>query len=157
MHLPLPEQFPLLCLFWLPVCKSLQCLISTLTQRGEGDHLFRLNSSVVEREDHCKKVSLACVGSVHSVWTTLDLPQLTVACALRVYTVQAPGCSAGILSKAGPAFYTLPRSQLLRFRFSDMPQGHRLTWACVLCPSQVPAAQMTRCLVSTQSQVDRAS
>ena len=29
------------------VCKSLQCLISTLTQGGEDDHLFRLTCSVV--------------------------------------------------------------------------------------------------------------
>ena len=29
------------------VCKSLQCLISTLTQAGEGGHLFRLTCSVV--------------------------------------------------------------------------------------------------------------
>ena len=28
-------------------CKSLQCLISILTQRGEGGHLFRLTCSVV--------------------------------------------------------------------------------------------------------------
>ena len=29
------------------VCKSLQCLISALTQGGEGDHLFGLTGSVV--------------------------------------------------------------------------------------------------------------
>ena len=29
------------------VCKSLQCLIFTLPQRGEGGHLFRLTCSVV--------------------------------------------------------------------------------------------------------------
>ena len=29
------------------VCKSLQCLISALTQGGEGGHLFRLTCSVV--------------------------------------------------------------------------------------------------------------
>ena len=29
------------------LCKSLQCLISTLTQGGEGSHLFRLICSVV--------------------------------------------------------------------------------------------------------------
>ena len=29
------------------VCKSLQCLISTLTQGGEGGHLFRLTCSLV--------------------------------------------------------------------------------------------------------------
>ena len=42
--------------------------------------------------------------------------------------------SAGILSKAGPAFYTLPRSKLLRFRFSDTSQRRRLGWSCILCP-----------------------
>ena len=40
----------------------------------------------------------------------------------------------------------LPRSEPLRFRFSGPPHGHRLGWACVLCPSQARAAQATRCL-----------
>ena len=51
----------------------------------------------------------------------------------------------------GPGLRALPRSMPLRFRFSDTPQRHRLSWACVLCPSQVRAAQVTRCLVSTHS------
>ena len=67
-------------------------------------------------------------------------------CAFPVYTAQAPGCSAGELSKAGPGLHALPRSKPLRFRFSGTPQRHRLSWACVLCPSQVQADQMTRCL-----------
>ena len=78
-------------------------------------------------------------------------------CASLVYTSQAPGCSAGELSKAGPAFHALPWSELLRFRFSGTPQRHRLGWACILCPSQVRGAQATRCLVSTLSQVGSAS
>ena len=53
------------------------------------------------------------------------------------------------LSDAGPGFHALPRSKLLRF--SGTPQRCRLAWACVLCPSQVRAAQMTRCLASTVS------
>ena len=69
-------------------------------------------------------------------------------CAFLVYTAQAPGCSAGELAKAGPGLHALPRSKLLRFRFSCIPQRHRLGWACVLCPSQVRAAQATRCLAS---------
>ena len=69
-------------------------------------------------------------------------------CAFPVYTAQAPGCSAGELSKAGPGLRALPRSKLLRFRFLGTPQRHRLGWACVLCPSQVRAAQVTGCLVS---------
>ena len=53
------------------------------------------------------------------------------------------------LSEASPGLYALPRSKLLRFRFSGTPQRHILGWACVLCPSQVRAAQVMRCLVST--------
>ena len=34
---------------------------------------------------------------------------------------------------------------------SGSPQRHRLSWACVLCPSQVQAAQATRCLASSLS------
>ena len=67
-------------------------------------------------------------------------------CAFPVCTAQAPSCSAGKLSKVGPGLRALPRS--FRFRFSGTPQRHRLGWACVLCPSQVRAAQATRCLVS---------
>ena len=74
-------------------------------------------------------------------------------CAFPVYTAQASGCSAGELSKVGPGFCALPRSKPLRFRFLGNPQGHRLSWACVLCPSQVRAAQATRCLVSVLLQV----
>ena len=72
-------------------------------------------------------------------------------CAFPVYITQVPGCSAGELSKAGPVLCALPRSKLLRFRFSDIPQRHRFCWACVLCPSQVQAAQATRCLASALS------
>ena len=68
-----------------------------------------------------------------------------------VYTSQALGCSAGELSEMGPGMCALPRSKLLRFWFSGSPQMRRLGWACVLCPSQVRAAQATRCLVSTVS------
>ena len=42
-------------------------------------------------------------------------------CAFLVYTAQAPGCSAGELSKAGPGLRALPRSKPLRFRFSGTP------------------------------------
>ena len=70
-------------------------------------------------------------------------------CAFPVCTAQAPSCSARKLSKVGPGLRALPRS--FRFRFSGTPQRHRLGWACVLCPSQVRAAQATRCLVSTLS------
>ena len=72
-------------------------------------------------------------------------------CSFLVYTAQAPGCFAGELSKVGPGLHVLPRSKPLRFRFSGIPQRQRLSWACVLCPSQVRAAQATRCLASAHS------
>ena len=67
-------------------------------------------------------------------------------CAFPVYNSQALDCFAGELSDAGPGLRVLPRSKLLRFRFSGTPHRFRLGWACVLCPSQVRAAQATRCL-----------
>ena len=52
------------------------------------------------------------------------------------------------LSEAGPGLHAPPRSKPLRIRHSGSPQRCRLGWACVLCPSQVRAAQVTRCLAS---------
>ena len=51
-------------------------------------------------------------------------------------------------SEGGPGLYALPRSKPLRFRHSHSPQRRRLGWACILCPTQVRAAQVMRCLVS---------
>jgi len=78
-------------------------------------------------------------------------------CAFPVYTAQAPCSSEGQLSKACPGLHALPRSKLLKFRFLGTPQRHRLSWVCVLCPSQVLAAQLTRCLVSALSKVGSVS
>ena len=156
MHLSLPKQFPLFILA-SSVCKSLQCLISALTQGGKGCHLFRLICSVVLWGGKDTVIKYRWHGSVCTVWTTLDLPKLMAACAFWVYTAQAASCSAGALSKTGPAFCALPRSKLLKFRFSGTPQGHKLGWACVLCPFHVQAAQTHWCLTSAPSQVDHAS
>ena len=52
------------------------------------------------------------------------------------------------LSEAGPVLSALPRSKPPRFRSSSTPQRHRFDWACVLCPSPVRAAQVTRCFAS---------
>ena len=49
----------------------------------------------------------------------------------------------------------LPRSKPLRF--SGNLKEHRLGWACVLCPSQVLAAQVTGCLARALPQVGHAS
>ena len=69
-------------------------------------------------------------------------------CTLPAHTAQALGCSAGIHSGLALGLHAPPRSKPLRFRHSGSPQRCRLGWACVLCPSQVRAAQVMRCLVS---------
>ena len=137
------------------VCKSLQCLSSTLTQEGKGGHLFRLTCSAVLRggRNTANKYHWRVWGECSQCLGNTGFVPAQGVYAFPVYTAQAPGCSAGELSKVGPGFCVLPRSKLLRFRFSGTPQRHRLSWACVLCPSQVGAAQASRCLASALSQV----
>ena len=148
MHLSLPKRFPLFILassiYWPP-----QCLISTLKQGGKGGHLFRLTCSVVmwrgrntANKYHWHVWGVLAVSGPHWVYPAHGMY------AFPVYTAQSPGCSAGELSKAGPGLHALPRSKLLSFRFSGTPQRHTRGWTCILCPSLVQAAQVTRCLVS---------
>ena len=133
------------CLFILAssVCKSLQCLISALTQGGEGGHLFRLTCSVVlwGGWNTANKYPWCVLGSAFSVWTTLGLPQLTVhmlswSTLLRLRVAQQGNCSKWALhfvhfpglrcagsgswvfhkgtDLVGCAFCALPRSEQLR-------------------------------------------
>ena len=129
------------------VCWSLQCLISALKQRGRWWTLyFRLICSVVlwgGRDAANKK---------H--WRVLAVPQLHWACPCSQHVCPpCPHCSGSRLlhwepSEAGPGLLAPPRSKPLSFRHSGSPQRRRLSWACVLCPSQVRAAQVMRCLAS---------
>ena len=95
-------------------------------------------------EEGTLQISLVCVGSAHSVWATLGLPAL-MACVFSWSTLLR--LQVVLLSKVGPGFHALPKSKPFRFRFSGTPQRHKLSWACILCPSQVLAGQVTRCLV----------
>ena len=110
---------------------------------GGGGHFFRLTCSVVlwGGRDAANKYHW-------HVWGVLTVSWPHGACTFPLYTSQALGCSARELSEAGPGLCAVLRSKLLRFRFSGSPQRGRLGWACVLCPSQVRAAQATRCLAS---------
>ena len=104
-------------------------------------------SHAVGREEPCKQTSLACVGGAHSVSAAVGLPPL------KRVSFHGLHCSGSRLlcrelSEAGPGLRALSRSKPLRFRFSGTPQRRRLGWACVLCPSQVRAAQVARCLAS---------
>ena len=136
------------------VCKSLQCLISTLTQGSKGGHLYRLTCSVVLRggRNNANKYHWHVWG-VLAVYGPHWVAPAHGTCAFSVYTAQGPGSSERQLTKAGPALHAFPRSKLLRFRFLGTLQRHRLSWAGVLCPYQVRAAQETGCLVNTLSQV----
>ena len=79
------------------VCWSLQCLVSTLTQRGRWRTLFfflRLTCSVAlrgGREGCCKQITLACARSASA---PLGLPPVHGACSLPAHTAQALGCSS---------------------------------------------------------------
>ena len=113
------------------------------------------------REEHCKQISLACVGSAHSVSNALGLPP---AHSFHMVCIsQALGCSAGnclrwalglahfpglghsgsgsqVLHKGadlvGPVFCALPRSKQLRWPGAWWVQsspGRR----CILLPPPV--------------------
>ena len=63
------------------------------------------------------------------------------------------GALQGHCPKQALHFMYFPRSELLKFKFLGTPQGHRLGWECILCPSQVWADQATRCLARAPSQL----
>ena len=117
------------------------------------------------REEHCKQISLVCVGSAHSVWAILGLPPL-MACVfswstlLRLQVAQqgnflkwAVGCvhfpglsrsgsGSWVLHKGtdsvGPAFCALPRSEQLR---RSVLGDHTVPrWAVHLITSPIPAS-----------------
>ena len=128
------------------VCWTLQCLFSALTQGGWWWTLFwaHLFSRTVGREGHCKQITLVCACSVSA---KLGLPLLTA------HTAQAQGCSAGNHLRGALGCIhcpppSPPQSKLLRFRHSGSPQRRRLHRACILCPCQVRAAQVMRCLAN---------
>ena len=114
--------------------------------RGRWWTLFKahLFSRAVGREEHCKQITLAGVGSARRV---SGLPRSQHVCFPCLHCLGSR-LLCQELSEAGPGLHALPRSKPLRFRYSGTPQRLRLSWACILCPSQVRAAQVTRCLVS---------
>ena len=122
----------------------LVCSVSNLHpgRKGRWWTLFKahLSSRAVGREEHCKQISLAYLGSAHSVWTTLGLPSLTCVLSqsillrfqvalqgnclkLALGCMHFPGLShsgsgSWVLHKGTdsfePAFCALPRSEHLR-------------------------------------------
>ena len=102
-------------------------------------------------EGGCCKLTLACA---HSVSATLGLPPLkarvpSLPTLLRLWLLHWEP------SEAGPGLHAPPRSKPLRSRHSGSPQRRGLGWACVLCTSQVRAAQVMRCLASAIAAIYR--
>ena len=98
---------------------------------GEGGHLFRLICSIVlwggrntANKYHWRMRGMLAMSGPHWVCPTHGV------CAFPVYTAQAPGCSAGELSKAGTGLHALLRSKPLRFRFLGTPQKQTRLGLC---------------------------
>ena len=130
------------------------------------------------REEHCKQISPACVGSVCSVWATLDLP-LLMACVLSWSTLlrlqvalqgnylkwalgcmhfpglNCSGSSSRVLHKGpgsvGPAFCALPDPS----SSCDQVFGGRTLprWVVHLITSLLPTTRFSGCPVGLPSQV----
>ena len=142
MHLSLPKRFPLFILA-SSVCWSLQCLISTLTQGGDGGHSFRLTCPVVlwggrntANKYHWRVWGVLAVFQLYWVSTPHPPPLSRCVCFPSLHCLGSR-LLCREMSEAGLWLYALPRSELLRFRFLGTPQRRRLGWACLLCPSQV--------------------
>ena len=141
MHLSLPKWFPLFILA-SSVCKSLQCLISALTQGGKGGHLLMLMCSVVlwggrntANKYHWHVWGVLAVFG-HTGFAPLTACELSQTTLLRFQValqgnclkwalgcVHFPGLSSSgsgswVLHKGadsvGPAFCTRSRSEQLR-------------------------------------------
>ena len=134
------------------VCKSLQCLISTLTQGGEDGHLFRLTYSIVlwggrntANKYHWHVWGVLPVSGPHGVCphSACVISQSTL---LRLQVVLQGNC---LKRELGCVHF--PGLSCSGSGSQVLHKGAELGWACVLCPSQVRAAQATRCLVSAVS------
>ena len=146
MHLSLPKWFSLFILA-SSVCWSLQCVISALTQGAWWWSLFyRLACSVVlwGGRNPANKYHWRVFTVIQPLWVC---PHSRRVCFPSLHCSDSR-LLCWELSEVGPGLHALPRSKPLRFRFSGTPQRRRLGWACVLCPSQVRAAQVTRCFAS---------
>ena len=112
------------------VCRSLQCLISTLTQWAEVVSCLGLLVQSCCGEGGALQRNITGVwGSTCSVPATLGLPLLTV-CVFSLSTLLR---LQSALQEVGPELHALPRPKTLGFRFSGTPQRARISWACILC------------------------
>jgi len=130
------------------VCRSLQCLISDLTQGGEGGFLFRLTCSVVlwGGRNTANKYHWRVWGVL-----TVSQPHWVCPCSQRV-CFPSLHCSGFRLlcRERAPDCRHFPGLSCSGSGSRVLCKG-RLGWAHVLCPSVIRAAQVTKCLASTLS------
>ena len=119
------------------LCKCIQCLISTLTQGGEGGHLFRLTCSIVllgvrntVNKYHWRVCGVLAVSGSHWV-----CPRSRYLCFPGLHCLGSRLLCWGTFW-VGPGLHAFPRST--PFRFLGTPQRHGFSWACVSCSRFVP-------------------
>ena len=127
-------------LYLASVRRSLQCLVSTLTQAGEGGLLFRFTCSVAlwGGRGAADKYHWRVWGALAVFRPQWICPHSRHVCFPRLH------CSGSRL---------LSRERALscgQFQFSGTPQKRRLGWACVLCLPR-RAAQAARSLTGALS------
>ena len=176
---------PSLCILASSVCKSLQCLISSLTQGAEGGHLFKLTCSVVlwGGRNTANKYHWHVRGVYGpSVWTTLGLPQLMArvlswSALLRLQAALQGNCPRWALgfvhfpalSCSGSRSQVPTKTQTpMGVHFVPFPgpssSGDQVLGECsvpgglcILITSLVPATQFPGCSARAPSQVCRVS
>ena len=122
------------------VCWSLQCLIYTLTQRGQWWTPF-LGSFVQSR---CGEG-----GTLQTNNTGVCSQCLSHTGPAPIHGAHSSGSRllCGEPSKAGPGLYAPPRSKLLRFMHSGSPQRRRL-WPAFCALPRSKQLRLMRCLAS---------
>ena len=130
------------------------------------------------REELCKRISVACVGSACSVWATLGLPLLTACVLSRSTLLRLQVVLQGTVQSRPWVLCTsqLSAAQVQLLRYSTKVQTHLglhvvpfpglsssgnqvlgkhtlPRWAVCLITSPVPAARFPGCTVGAQSQV----
>ena len=158
LHLSLPEQFPLLCLFVF-LCLHVSSVSNfCLTQGGEGGHLFRLTCSVLlwggrntANKYHWHVWGVLTVYGPHWVCPSSQWHMLSRSTLLRLQVALQGYCPKRALH-----FLYLPGLSCSGSGSCVLHKGTAQLGMC-LCPSQVRAARATRCLAGALYQLGYAS
>ena len=109
------------------------------------------------REEHCKQISLACVGSARSVWTTLGLPQLTAPVLSQSTLLRLQVALKGNCPKWALRCMHFPGLSCLGSGSRVLHKGTDLVGPAFCALSLVRETQAIGCLVSSHSQAGGAS